>query len=106
MRHQLGLRRGLDPFGRRLDPQSFRQREDRIDDRQALALSVGRAADEQLVDLDLVETGARQIAETRIALAEIVEHQPHAERLKARRRCQSRRIDAHEHAFGHFQLES
>src|SRR5690606_14437907 len=40
------------------------------------------AADERLVDLDLVEGEAAQISERGVSGAEIVEHQAHAERAE------------------------
>jgi hypothetical protein len=104
--HDVGLPLGLDPFRRRLDAQSASKRQDGMDDGDAIGRALRGAPHEGLVDLDLGEFGAAQIAEAAVALAEIVEHQPDPQRPKPLQRCQSRRIVAQEDAFGHFQFET
>ena len=66
----------------------------------------GRAADEALVDLDLVERRFLQIAERRVAGAEIVERKPHAERLQPREGDVGGVAVGKEHALGDFQLDA
>ena len=61
---------------------------------------------EGLVDLDLVEGEAAQVAQRRVAGAEIVHRDPHAERLET---VQDRRCRAgigHQHRFGDLQLQA
>src|SRR3546814_17791456 len=69
----------LDPLGGRLHVERAREPDDRRDDRGVHAVLVGGPKNEALVDLDLVERRLLQIAERRIAGAEIVERQPNAE---------------------------
>ncbi len=102
--HDVGLIFGLDPLRGGFDAQSARESQDGMDDGNAIPGSLGGTANEALVDLDLGEVRPAQIAETAIALAEIVEHQPNAQRPQPFQRRQSRRIVAEEDAFGHFQL--
>ena len=71
----------------------------------ALRLPDGGAAHEALVDLDLVERRLLQIAERGIAGAEIVEREPHADRLQPGEHLVGRVIVGEEHAFGDLQLE-
>ena len=58
-----------------------------------------------LVDLDLVEGHALQIAEARIAGTEIVERELHADRLQAADHVVDMFVVAEEHALGDFQLQ-
>ena len=62
-------------------------------------------ADEAAVDLELVEHGLVQIADRRIAGAEIVERDADAERAQALQHIEGRAIVAEEHAFGDFELD-
>ena len=72
----------------------------------ALRLVVGRgAADEALVDLDLVERRLLQIAERAIAGAEIVEREADAERLQLGEGLVGGIAFGEEHAFGDLELE-
>ena len=73
------LRRFLDSFRGRLDSECVRKLGDCADDR-ARALASEQVLNEAAVDLQLVEREALQIAERRIASAEIVERNPHTER--------------------------
>jgi len=77
--HQLELVLGLDPFGGRLDAEAGAQAGYRLDDRDVLAAVAG-AGDERAVDLDPVEREAAQVAQARIAGAEIVHRDAHAQR--------------------------
>ena len=68
---------------------------------------VGRsgAADEALVDLDLVERRLLQIAERAVAGAEVVEREPHSKRLQLGEGLVGGIAFGQEHAFGNLQLE-
>src|SRR5918992_138381 len=103
--HDIGLSLGLDPLRGGLDSKAARQRENGVDDGDAILGALRGAADETLVDLDLGEVSPAQIAETAISLAEIVEDQPDAKRPQSFQRRQRRRVVAEEDAFGDFQLE-
>ena len=63
------------------------------------------AADEALVDLDLVERRLLQIAERAIAGAEVVERKPNAELLQLGERLVGRIALGEEHALGDLELE-
>ena len=76
------LRGFLDPFGGGLDAERVGELGDRADDR-ARALAGEQVLDEAAVDLELVEREALQIAQRRIAGAEIVERDADAERSAA-----------------------
>ena len=72
----------------------------------ALRLPVlGGAADEALVDLDLVERRLLQIAERGIAGAEIVEREADADRLQLGEHVVGRFAFDQEHALGDLELE-
>ena len=62
-------------------------------------------ADEAAVDLQLVEHRLVQIADRRIAGAEIVERDADAERAQALQHVERGAVVAEEHAFGDFELE-
>ena len=61
------------------DVHRARHRDDRAQD-VAVALVLGDAGDELAVDLDRLDREALDVVERRVAGAEVVEHQPHAER--------------------------
>src|SRR3546814_1347021 len=69
---QVELVERFDTLGGRFHLERLGQRDDRGDDRAVARPRLGRAANEALVDLDLVERRRLQIAERRIAGAEIV----------------------------------
>src|SRR5690349_10274349 len=69
---------GLDALGGDGDAEALAEADDRTDYRLRLAVC-GDVADERLVDLDLVEWKAAQVAQARIAGAEIVHRDPHPE---------------------------
>src|SRR3984893_3543914 len=74
----LELLLGLDALGRGDPPETRAEPRHRADDRDAIVF-LAELADEGAVDLDLVEREAAQIAERRIAGAEIVHADAHAE---------------------------
>ena len=102
---QLQLVLGLDALGGGLHLEVGREGDDGADERGVAAFRVGGAADEGLVDLDLVERRPLQIAEARIAGAEIVERELHADRLQAGEHLVDMVVIAEEHAFGDLQLQ-
>ena len=73
---------GFDAFGGSIHAQRLGETDDRGDDRRIAVALLGDAADEALVDLDLVERSVLQIAERGIAGAEIVQRQAHAQQLQ------------------------
>src|SRR3546814_1520122 len=66
------LFRSLDPLGDQADAERARQRGDRLDDRRVLRAG-GDVAHEALVDLQAVDRKALEVAERRIAGAEVVD---------------------------------
>ena len=62
-------------------------------------------ANEAAVDLQLVEDRLVQIADRRIAGAEVVERNPDPERAKPLEYVESQAVVAEEHAFGDFELD-
>ena len=73
----------LHALGQRADPQACAKRGHGANNGAAL-LTVGQVAHEGLVDLDLVEREAAQIAERRVAGAEVVHRDVHARALELR----------------------
>src|SRR5215469_11031827 len=72
---------GLHPLAQHREAERAAERHDRLDDHAAVRRAAERR-DELLVDLELVDREAAQIAETRIARAEIVERDLDAERAQ------------------------
>jgi len=72
---QFGL--GLDAFGGDRHAEAAAERDDRADDRLRIVIGI-EVAHERLVDLDLVERERAQIAQRRVAGAEIVHRDAHA----------------------------
>ena len=70
--NHLELIGGLDPLGDDLDAQRGSQRDDGADD-LGLILALAQSAEEGAVDLDAVDGEASQIAEARVARAEVIE---------------------------------
>ena len=95
----------LDAFGGGLHVQIGREADHRADQCGIAALRVRGAGDKRSVDLDLVERDALQIAEARVAGAEIVEREFHADRLQRADHLVDVLVVAEEHAFGDLQLE-
>src|SRR3546814_20509093 len=79
---QVELVERFDTLGGRFHLERLGQRDDRGDDRAVARPRLGRAANEALVDLDLVERRRLPIAERRIAGAEIVEREADARLLQ------------------------
>src|SRR5690606_16578946 len=79
---ELQLVEGLDALDSGFHAERFGQADDRGDDLGAVLVLLGAGINEALVDLDLVERGGAQVAERRIAGAEIVEREAHAELLE------------------------
>ena len=105
MRAQLHQLRGLlDAFCRRLDVERVGELGDRADD-GARAVAGQQVLDEAAVDLELVEREALQIAERRIAGAEIVERDADAERAQRVEQPQRRLAAFEEDRFGDLDLE-
>ena len=96
---------GLDPLRRGIHVETLGERDDGADDRGIAVRGRGRAADEALVDLDLVERRLAQVAERRIAGPEIVEREPHAERLEPREGVVGGVAGGQEHALGDLEFE-
>ena len=97
---------GLDALRGGRHAQALGKRDDGADDRHAFAHALGRALDEAAVDLDRREAGAAEIAERRIAGAEVVEAEPYAEVQDALQHLGRAEPLVHEHALGHFQFEA
>ena len=98
------LRGFLDALGRGLDAERMGELGDRMDDR-ARAVAGQQVVDEAAVDLELVEREALQIAERRIAGAEIVERDADAERAQRVEQLQRRFAALEEDRFGDLDLE-
>ena len=93
---------GLDAFGQHFHAERMAERDDRLDDGAGMAGSAQRA-DEGAVDLDLAEREFLQIAQARIAGAEIVERNAHPERAQRFEPLQGLLRVFDENAFGHFE---
>ena len=93
---------GLDALGDDRDVHRARHRHDRPQD-VAVALVLGDAGDELAVDLDRVDREALDVVQRRMAGAEVVEHQPHAEVLEVLQHGRRRGGLLHQDALG--QLE-
>src|ERR1700688_1717866 len=78
------------------------ERDDRLDDGPGMA-GCAQRTDEGAVDLDLAEWELLQVAQARIAGAEIVECDAHPERAQCFEPLQSLLRIFDEHAFGHFE---
>src|SRR5205085_9123043 len=100
----LRLLLGLDAFGGRLHPQAGAEADDRLHDRQAV-LTLRKVADERLVDLDLVEREAAEIAERGVSGAEIVHGDMHAERAQLMQDRERRLVVLKQHGFRDLELE-
>ena len=92
----------LDALGDDGDVHRARHRDDRAQD-VAVALVLGDAVDELAVDLDRLDREALDVVERRVAGAEVVEHQPHAEALEVLQHGGRRGRLLHQDALG--QLE-
>src|SRR3546814_8974997 len=102
---QVELVERFDTLGGRFHLERLGQRDDRGDDRAVARSGLGRAANETLVDLDLVERRRLQIAERRIAGAEIVEREADADFLQRREHPVRFGRIAQEDTFGDLEFE-
>ncbi|GCC48752.1 hypothetical protein chiPu_0033275, partial [Chiloscyllium punctatum] len=95
---------GLDTFRGRRHVARGGNVHDGLDDRGRRAGS-GKILDEGAVDLDLVERKALQIAQRRIAGAEIVERDAHAELAQLMQDIECGIVVADQHGLGDLELE-
>src|SRR5918993_1037120 len=102
--HALEILGGLDALRGDRHPEAFRELDDRLDDRDVFGPGA-RLTDEAAVDLQLVEDRLVQIADRRIAGAEVVERDADAERAQPLHDVQRRSVVAQEDAFGDFELD-
>ena len=102
--HALEILGGLDALGGDDHAEALGELDDRLDDRDILRPRAG-FADEAAVDLQFVEHRLVQIADRRIAGAEIVERDADAERAQALQHVERRAVVAEEHALGDFELD-
>ena len=95
---------GLDAFGHHAQVQLVAERDDRLHDHGVVGIG-GQIDDERTVDLELVDRKALQVAEARIAGAEIIDRDLHAERLDAAEHLDVLLGAVHGQAFGQFDLQ-
>ena len=79
----------LDPFGEHPQAEPVRERDDRLRD-GGVAAALRHRGDERAVDLETVDRQSGEIAQARIAGAEVVDRDQHAERdqpVEDRDRC-------------------
>ncbi len=93
---------GLDAFGQHFHAERMAERDDRLDDGAGMAGGAQRA-DEGAVDLDLAEREFLQVAQARIAGAEIVERDAHPERAQRFEPLQGLLRVVDQNPFGHFE---
>ena len=95
---------GLDAFGEDRNLQAVTEPDNRADDRHRVVI-VFQIGNEGAIDLDLVEGEGVQIGQRRIAGAEVVQRNLHAERLEpAQDRHRAGEV-VDQHALGYFQLQ-
>ena len=93
-------------FGRHRQPHRFAQVDDGLDHGAVAASGVVQPADEAFVDLDAVERVGAQVAQRRVAGAEVVHVQANAQ-LFERQHCAQCAFDVIEHhVLGNFQLQA
>ena len=95
---------GLHAFRRHLHAEAAAEADHGVHDRRGVGGLLDREH-EAAVDLELVEREAAQIEQARIAGAEIVERELHAERLQPPHRGLGAFDVAEQRAFGEFELE-
>src|SRR5216683_2820657 len=99
------LLRGLDPLGDHARRERMRERDDRLRDRRVVPFLV-HPADERAVDLEAVDRQPRQIGEARIARAEVVHGDLHAQGLEPLEDIGRLLAILHQHALGELELEA
>src|SRR5713226_1650899 len=98
------LLHGLDPLGDHAHRERMRERDHRLRDRRIVP-SLVYPADERAVDLETVDRQPRQIAQARIAGAEVVHGDLHAQRLEALEDIGRLLAILDQHARGELELE-
>ena len=98
-----GLRGGFDPFGDHFQPPRLCEQNDRAHDRGAFGV-VADARDEAAVYLERIHGEVQQVAQARVAHAEIIEGEAHAKRFQGVQGAQGCARLGKNHAFGQFQL--
>jgi hypothetical protein len=101
------LRLGLHALRDDAEMQAVAERDDRLGD-DAVVGRAGRldVAHERAVDLHRVDRQPPQVAEARVAGAEVVHRQPHAQRAQALQRDDHVLGVVHHHALGELELEA
>src|SRR5579872_5907814 len=99
------LRFRLDPFGGDPHAESRRKFHDRTDDSE-IRLLMRQVANKTLVDFELVERTATQIAQAGIAGSEVVERKSNLHRSERRQHGASRRRRFEKDRFRNFQLQT
>jgi len=99
------LRLGLHALARDADAQRLGERGDGAHDRLVDRLRVD-GAQERLVDLQLVDRKQAQVGEARVAGAEIVDREAHAEAADAPQRLEVPGEVRHQHALGDLELDA
>src|SRR5690606_26459379 len=99
------LELGLGALGGRRHAETVGERDDGADDRDRFGRALRRADDEGAVDLDRRELRLPEIAERRIAGAEIVEAEPDSEREELVEQLRRAAAVAQENAFRHLDFE-
>mmetsp|Transcript_20721 Transcript_20721/g.38883 ORF Transcript_20721/g.38883 Transcript_20721/m.38883 type:complete len:265 (-) Transcript_20721:52-846(-) len=102
---EVELARGLDPLGQGLQAQRLGHADDGIDDGAVLGV-LGQVAHEGLVDLELADAELLQMAERRIAGAEVIDGQADAARVQLVHHGDRNRRVVHRGAFGQLQLQA
>ena len=97
------LRARLDALGDARELQRRRQLDDRPGQRAALVVAGIEAVDERLGHLQDVDREAAQVAQRRVARPEVVDGQPHAERLQRGQPLDRRLGVVHQHGLGDLQ---
>src|SRR5260221_2090534 len=98
------LLHGLDSLGAHPPPQRMRERDHPLGDPNVLPVPVG-LAHERPVDLKAIDRQAREVAQVRIAGAEIVDGDLHPQLLQAIKDGDRPLAALDQHAFGELELE-
>src|SRR6266853_149410 len=98
------LLHGLDSLGDHPHPERMRERDHHLGDRSVLPVPVG-LAHERSVDLKAIDRQAREVAQVRIAGAEIVDGDLHPQLLQAIKDGDRPLAALDQHAFGELELE-
>ena len=99
---RLELGRRLEPFGHRGEPERVRERDDRLDDARVFVVAP-EPVDEAAVDLERRHREPLQVAERRVAGAEVVDADVHAEIAQRAQRVRGRRRVLHQRVLGDLQ---